>query len=346
MNQGLRQVLIAQALAAEAEELRPGDPGVAEMRGMALIALDELDGVTRLTAKPFITFDRSTELSTVVLPSEFNSGIYTLDGANGVVYGHETDELFTTLTADEPLELGFSGQAVGNFVVQELVDLAWRPSGAEVKNDGLAMLDNSGAVIIYYPGSGETRAATLGLSSEWQYPVDMTQYLERLYILDPPSATIWKYYPQEEGFIVDSAERTLTVNADMDLVHAIDIDLYSEDGSLLVVYDDGRIRYYDTRSGRVQWDETDLLSNGLATPLQNPVAAELVGVGLNASIFVLDAGNGRIIQISRLGTVLAQYRATDDRGGDIFVGSSDLAIAELPLRIFVTSGNKLYLAEQ
>jgi hypothetical protein len=84
----------------------------------------------------------------------------------------------------------------------------------------------------------------------------------------------------------------------------------------------------------------------LATPLQNPVAAELVGVGLNASIFVLDAGNGRIIQISRLGTVLAQYRATDDRGRDAFIGSSDLAIAELPLRIFVTSGNKLYLAEQ
>lgn len=334
------------ALAAEADEMRPGDPGVAEMRRQALVALDELDGVSRLMAAPLITFDRGVDLAAVTLPDEFGNGIYTFDGAGGVVYGHETDETLTNVLSETPQTLGFAGQAVGNVVVEELVDIEWRASGAAVTRDGLAMLDKGGALIIYYPGTGETRAATLGLSSEWQGPVDMTQYLERLYILDPPAATIWKYYPQDDGFNVDSAERTLTLNADLDLIHAIDIDLYSEDGSLLVVYDDGRIRYYDTRSGRVQWDETDLLNNGLATPLQNPVAAKLVGVGLNASIFVLDAGNGRIIQISRLGTVLAQYRAVDDRGRDVFVGSSDLAIAELPLRLFVASGNTLYLAEQ
>ncbi len=333
-------------LAAEAEELRPGDPGVAEMRRKALIALDELDGVTRLTASPMYTFDRSTELSAVTLPGEFNSGIYTLDGAKGIVFKHETDELYTTLTADEPVTLGFSGQAVGNHVVQEFVDIMWRPSGAQVEDDGVAMLDNGGALVTYYPASAETRAATLGLSSEWQDPAAMTQYSERLYVLDPPSATIWKYFPQDVGFIVDPAERMLTLNADVDLVNAIDIDLYSEDGSLLVVYGDGRIRFYDTRSGRVQWDETELLESGLSVPLQNPVAGELIGKGLNASIFVLDAGTGRIIQISRLGTVLAQYRATDDRGQDALVGSSDLAIAEAPLRIFVTAGNTLYLARQ
>ena len=334
------------ALAAEAEELRPGDPGVAEMRRQALIALDQLDGITRLTAYPFFTYGRSTDLSAVTLPGDFNSGIYTLDGANSIVYGHETDESFTALTSDEPETLGFSGQAIGTHVVQELVDIVWRPSGAQVENDGVAMLDNGGALVSYYPGSTETRAVTLGLSSEWQNPVSMTQYSERLYVLDPASAAIWKYFPQEEGFVVDPAERMLTLNADVDLANAIDIDLYSEDGSLLVVYGDGRIRYYDTRSGRVQWDETDLLQNGLSTPLQNPVAAKLIGKGLNASIFVLDAGNGRIIQISRLGTVLAQYRATNDRGQDVFVGSSDLAVAEVPLRIFVTAGNTLYLAEQ
>jgi hypothetical protein len=334
------------ALAADAEELRPGDPGVAEMRRQALIALDQLDGVTRLTANPFYTYDRSTDLSVVTLPGEFNSGIYTLDGANSIVYGHETDESITTLTSDEPETLSFSGQAIGNHVVQELVDIVWRPSGAQVENDGVAMLDTGGALVSYYPGLTETRAVTLGLSSEWQNPVSMTQYSERLYVLDPASAAIWKYFPQEEGFVVDPAERMLILNADVDLANAIDIDLYSEDGSLLVVYGDGRIRYYDTRSGRVQWDETDLLQNGLSTPLQNPVAAKLIGKGLNASIFVLDAGNGRIIQISRLGTVLAQYRATNDRGQDAFVGSSDLAVAEVPLRIFVTVGNTLYLAEQ
>ncbi len=334
------------ALAQEAEELRPGDPGVAEMRRQALIALDQLDGVTRLTANPLYSYDRATELSAVTFPDEFSSGIYTLDGANGTVYRHETDDSLAGLTAEEPVTLGFSGQAVGNHVVQELVDIMWRPSGAQVEDDGVAMLDKGGALITYYPGSADTRAAVLGLSSEWQNPLAIAQYSERLYVLDPPSATIWKYFPQEAGFVVDPEERTLTLNAELDLENAIDIDLYSEDGSLLVVYGDGRVRFYDTRSGRVQWDETDLLQSGLSTPLQKPVAGKLVGKGLNASIFVLDAGNGRIIQISRLGTVLAQYRATNSRGEDAFIGSSDLAISEAPLRIIVAAGNTLYAAGQ
>jgi hypothetical protein len=333
-------------LAAQAEELRPGDGGVAEMRETALIALDQLDGVTRLLAQPLFKLDRTVDLGVVALPEDSAAGIFTLDDADGSVNVHGTDESFTNLSDDDARELGFGGQAVGSHVVQDLVDIAWRPGIGQESSDGLAMLDVGGALVTYYPDTNETKSVILGLSSEWQGPVDMAQYLGRLYVLDPPASTIWKYYPQDDGFVVDPDERTLNIGVDLDLNHAIDIDLYSEDGSLLVVYDDGRIRFYDTRSGRVQWDENDLLDNGLATPLQKPVAAELVGKGLNASIYVLDAGNGRVIQISRLGTVLNQYRATDERGQDVFVGGTDLAIAEVPLRIFVTSGNQLFLAEQ
>ncbi len=334
-------------LAVQAEELRPGDPGVAQMRSQAIVAMDELDGVTRVDAEPFYTFGSSAELSAVALRGDFTGGIYTLDGANDTVYTHETDETFTNLQSEEPQTIGFAGQAVGSHVIQEVVDIEWRPSGVQVSQDGLAMLDNGGALVTHYPSSGETRAVLLGLSSEWQSPLAYTQFLERLYILDPAAAAIWKYFPQEDGFIVDEAERQLIMNAeDFDLNNALDIDLYSEDGSLLVTYADGRIRYYDTRSGRIQWDETDLLENGLATPVEYPVAAKLVGKGLNASIFVLDAASGRIIQISRLGTILAQYRALDDRGQDIFVGGTDLAVTEAPLRIFVTVGNTLYKANQ
>ena len=67
-------------LATEAEELRPGDPGVSEMRRQAAIALDQLDGVTRLTAVPFYTFGRSADLTAVSLREDFNGGIYTLMG--------------------------------------------------------------------------------------------------------------------------------------------------------------------------------------------------------------------------------------------------------------------------
>ncbi len=333
-------------LAEQAEALRPGDPGVAEMRRQGMLALDELDGIARLSARPFYSFTNDTALSTVTLRDDFVGGIFLLDSAGGTVYALDTDEAYTEVRSTEPQPVAFNGQAVGNHVVANLVDLVWRPKGVQVTRDGLLILDAGGATLAYYPGTDELESTPLGLSSEWQNAAAETLFSERLYVLDPASEAIWKYFPQADGYEVSAGERTLQLDANADLRSAIDIDLYGEDGSLLIAYADGRLRYYDTRSGRVVWDETDLLANGLSAPLVNPVAAKIVGRGLNASIFVLDAANGRVIQISRLGNVLAQFRATDGQGLDVFTGGTDLAVAETPLRIFVTRGNQLFQATQ
>ncbi|MFN2136813.1 MAG: hypothetical protein ACK2UK_12715, partial [Candidatus Promineifilaceae bacterium] len=334
------------ALAAQAEELRPGDAGVAEIRRQASLALDELDGVARLTAQQFYTFGSSTDLRAVAIRDDFTGGVFVLDDANNVVYSLDTDEAYDAVLSEEPETISFGGQAIGTHVVSDLIDIMWRPSGAQVDRDGLAILDGAGELVSYYPTSGEVRSATLGLSSEWQAPAALTQFAERIYVLDPPAEVIWKYFPQDEGFSVDEGERTLFLTSEVDLRNANDIDLYSEDGSLLVTYPDGRVQYVDTGAGRILWNEEDLLRNGLAAPLQRLVAGKIVGRGLNASIFLLDAGSGRVIQVSRLGNVLAQYRATDGRGQNIFAGATDLAIAETPLRIFVSNGNRLYQATQ
>ncbi len=336
-------------LAEEADSLRPGDGNVEELRRDALLALDRLDDVTRLSARPFHTFDNNVGLTAVALRDGSGGGIYTLDGANDVVYSHDTDELYVNQSTLEPQPIIEAGQTVGAVVVGELIDIMWRPNGRNVGRDGLAQLSHiaeSGALVTYYPNFADRGAAPLGLSSEWASPQAITQFTERLYVLDPGTATIWKYFPEGDGFNVNQEERTLDLGSDADLGQAVDIDIYSEDGSIIVAYRDGRLRYYDTRSGRVQWDEQSLLQNGLAAPLLQPSAVKLVGKGLNASIFVLDAGNGRIVQISRGGTVLAQYRAVDASGRDILTNGTDIAVAETPLRVFATVGNRLYIATQ
>lgn len=114
---------------------------------------------------------------------------------------------------------------------------------------------------------------------------------------------------------------------------------------MVVLYEDGRIRYYDTRSGRIQWDETMPAQNGLALPFVAPVAIKLIGSGLNASIFVLDPGSGRLVQLSRGGIVLTQYRILDERGNDVLSQASDFDITESPLRILVAAGERIYLAD-
>jgi hypothetical protein len=333
-------------LAAEAETLRPEDQEIDRLRQQALAALDRLDDVTRLSARPFYQYESSVQLAAVTLREGFNGGLYTLDAINQVVYQHDTDESYQTLTTPDPQRVLFAGQAVGNHVVGSLIDMMWRPRGNAVTRDGLAILDATGTLLTYYPSFTDIRAIPLGLATDWRLPVAVTSFDERLYVLDPGAQKIWKYYPDGDGFVLKEDERSITFNEDADLRNAVDLAIYSEDGSLLLLYTDGRLRYYDTRSGRVQWDEGRLLSNGLNTPFQAPSAAELVGRGLNASIFVADPGSGRIIQISRGGTVLAQYRALDTDGLELFARATDFAVVETPLRIFVVAGNTLYLASQ
>lgn len=334
------------AFAEEAETLRPGDEAVLSMRNEALLALDRLDEVTPLSAAVFHAYDEGAGLTAVTLREGFDGDLYVLDGASSTVYLHETDESYTFTDGPDPTPIFIGGQAIGSHVVSALADMFWRPSGTAVGRSGIAALDKSGALITYHPDMNDQQVAPLGLASEWQDPVAVSDFAERLYVLDPPAATIWKYFPEGDGFNVSEGERTLELGADADLNQAVDFDIYSEDGSVVVAYGDGRVRYYDTRTGNVQWDESTLLENGLNGPLEAPSAVTLVGRGLNSSIFLLDGGNGRILQISRGGTVLAQYRAMDAASRDVFTGATDLAVAETPLRVFVTVGNTLYLATQ
>jgi len=335
------------SLAEQAESIRPGDSEVVRMRNETMIALDRLDGVARLSARPYYTFDPEARLGAVVLRPGFNGDLYTLDRTSSTVYEHRTDESYTN-PEGEPRALAIGGQVpAGNYIVGNMIDLIWRQRGQAVTREGVGMLDANGVLLLYQPATEEYQLAPLDLASEWRQPVAVATYGERLYILDRGTAEIWKYYPDGYNFVLRADDRIIRF-ADgpdgPDLGLAVDLDLYSEDASLVVLYEDGRIRYYDTRSGRVQWDEVGLANNGLNSPLVAPNRVKLVGRGLNASVFVSDPGSGRIVQLSRGGSVLAEYRASDERGQDLFTRITDFDVAETPLRIFVTADNVLYLA--
>ncbi len=329
-------------LAAEAELLRPGDNAILGMRAQALSALDRVDDVTRLGAAPLYEYSEGSVMSAVTLRSGFNGDFYTLDSANNRVFVHQTAEDYVTLEEPEPQEILFGGQAIGTHIVGRLLDVMWRPSGVQVANEGVAVLDTRGALLTYHPGFSNLRAAPLGLASEWRAPVAIAQFNERLYVLDRGEGQIWRYFPEGDGFIVNEAQRALSLP---DLTTAVDIAIYSEDGSVIVLYEDGRLRRYGQDS--LLWGETHLAASGLETPLVAPAALKIIGSGLNSSIFVADPGSGRIIQTSLGGTFLAQYKALDPLQGDeLFARITDFDVAESPLRIFATAENRVYVATQ
>lgn len=336
--------LTVLSLAAEAEALRPDDPEVSGMRSDALDALDRIDGVSRLTATTFYRYEDGASLARITLRGS-EGGIAVLDLEGNRVLFHATDDSYRALTAESPTTIAFGSQAVGAQTIAQLFDVLWLPGSASATRDSIAMADLAGGLFNYYPNLGDIGGVELPNSSAWSTPVAMASYLDRLYVLDSGAGRIWKYYISS-GYSQFAGDETIQLSEDANLEQAIDFDLYAEDGSLVVLYRDGRVRYYDTRSGRARWDETTLAQAGLTTPFIAPVSVKIVGTGLNASIYVLDPGSGRLVQLSRGGTVLTQYRVMDESGEEVLTNAADFAVIESPVAIFIAAGDSIYLAER
>ena len=330
------------SLAEEGELLRPGDDGLQRMRQDAMKGLDEIAGVARLTAESLFQYEQEDLIVSLALGDALNGDIYALDAANNRVFRHATEEEYQGFDGSEAEIILFGEQAIGSHIVGRIIDLMWRPRGNAVSRDGLAMLDTRGALVSYYPNFSDTRAVPLGLASDWIQPEAITDFNERLYILDNGAEQIWRYFADGDGFTVSEDRRTIEFTEDVNLDQVIDFAIYSEDGSIILLYGDGRLRRY--ANGRLLWSEAEFANSGLKEALSNPVAVKIVGTGLNSSIFVLDPGSGRVVQFSLGGTFLAQYKVADESGQELFDRANDIAVAENPLRIYFVTGNELYLA--
>lgn len=336
--------LEALELADEGLDLRPGDDEIVRKRLEAQIELDGVVGIGRLGARLLYQYEEGTSLESVVLGDELNGDIYVLDVANNQVYRHKTGEDYVNLDTLDPELVLFDEQVVGSHVVGQIIDTLWRPRGTAVTRDGIGMLDTRGALVSFYPNLEDWRAVDLGMSSDWHQPKSIASFNERLYVLDTGSATIWRYFAEGDGFTISDEQRAIEFVEDADLSQAVDFAIYSEDGSIVILYGDGRMRRY--ANGRLLWGEDGLGENGLEMPLAAPVAVKIAGQGLNSSIFVLDAGSGRVVQFSLGGTFLAQFKATNEFGNELFDTAADFEVAENPLRIFVIAGNGLYISAQ
>jgi len=63
---------------------------------------------------------------------------------------------------------------------------------------------------------------------------------------------------------------------------------------------------------------------------------------LNSSVYVADPASDRIIQLSLGGTFLAQYKASDEAGNELFGQITDFTVAGNPFRIVVVTSDGVY----
>ncbi len=332
------------ALSAEAKELVPDDTIVDNQRQVARDALDKLDGVMRLSAETLYTYPEGTELTAIALGVDKDDQhyIYTLDSANNIVYQHLTDSEYN-LIEESPRAILRIGEGIGTHIVGSIIDIVWKSANSNT-DDALTMVDSKGAAISFYPTRQDKLAVSLPLSAEWGNPIALLTYLGRIYVLDQgqqaSQGQMWRYLPNGHDFVINNDSRSLVL-PEMD--KAVDATISIDDSSVLLLYEDGRLHRY--RDGRLLWDETALQKQGFTRPLVAPNSVKIGGIGVRASVFVLDAGSERIVEFSFAGVPLREVRVgTAGNSAEFLTNATDLAIMQNPLRLYIVADNQLVVA--
>lgn len=289
--------------------------------------LDKLDGVERLYWLPVLrSYEDAGGNQTRVLTQGID--VYVLDTGLGRVYKY----LFNAMTdglqefgEDVPEVLLRTGDLRDDLTVGRLVDMAWVPAGPNRPWGALLVLEESGALLEYEPSSG-IKVLPAHQRSELQEPRRVAGIDGHLLVLDARANQVLVYGPGAGGY---ETQPQPYANVDLLLSGVVDMAV---DGDVYLLYADGLVA--KLRGGeQMAFDLT-----GLDTRFRNPTAL-CVTPGY---VYVADAGNERIVQLTKDGQYVRQFKA--QRGEPAFEAITGLYVDEVAGKMVVLSGGRLLLA--
>jgi hypothetical protein len=312
---------------AEAEELRPGGPQVSELRGQTEYILKKIDKVTELQwIQPLWEYDEpGSDPGRVIIAKDID--IYVLDKSLDRVYKHLLDDTMHRLQEldVEPVLLR-KGDQRDPIVVGDLVDMAWAKADGERLRGSLLVLESGGWLLEYDPArQNGISVLPIGGRDRWIQPQIAASYEGNFYLLDSSLNQILRYEPYYDEPPGDYFPTPGEVN----LAGVVDMAIA---GPTYLLYADGRILKFD------HGQPAPFEITGLYEPLQNPTA--LFTSEETEFLYIADKGNKRILQLTKEGGFVRQFRAVTGEAFDDLKGL--FAIEEFNLLYFV-SGNKLYV---
>ena len=309
---------------AKAEELTPGNPQVNDLREQTDYVLKKIDKVTVLDwiAALWEYGEPDSDPSLVIIEG---IDIYVLDKGLDRVYKHLLDDSLQALQqlAVDPVLLR-KGDQRDPIVVGELVDMAWAKAEGGRLDSNLLVLESGGSLLEYDPEGG-INVLPVGGNDRWIQPQIAASYHGDFYLLDSSLNQILRHEPDyaslPEGYFAASEEVDLTGAVDMVIV-----------GEIYVLYADGRIlKFLDGQPAPFE-------ITGLYEPLQNPTA--LFTSEETEFLYVADAGNKRIVRLTKEGHFVRQFQASQS---EAFTPLKGLFVSETYNRLYFVSGNKLYV---
>jgi hypothetical protein len=241
------------------------------------------------------------------------------------VYHHRLNESRTALELEEERLLVRKGDEPGAAaVVGDLVGMAWTSDGV----GRLLIVGQNGLLLTYDPTWERLSGTMLPGSETWQYPLAVSSYLSRLYVLDPGLGQVLRYRASSGG---DISPPEPYFEEEADIANAIDMAI---DGSIYLLFDDGRLQRYF--AGQMVPTTLSLPDR----PLDRPVALYTAPDDEAQYLYVADPSNQRVIRCDKEGRLVQQFVL---EGDDALAHVRDIFVDELHDRLYVLSDNRLLM---
>ncbi len=306
----------------QARGLRPDDERLAPVETRYEELLARLQRVTFLYGiVPLWDFEKENRAWQRVLVS--GDALFVFDRSRMEVYRFTRSRLGDTVSGGDTPVIR-KGDQVDNVTIGDLLDITWVEAGGANQRSKLLAADSAGGLIGYDVTWGTERLALAG-REKWVTPQLVVSYGGNLYVADAGARQIWRHRPADTGF-GDAEPYFGDQTVDLTGLQALAID-----GNVWLLFADGRLlKFFGGEQRPFIWQ-------GLPDALNAPTA---VAVPLQGDrVYVADAGNGRIIEATKDGEFLRQFRV---REGDMLRSLRSMFLDEASSVLYILTEDQLF----
>lgn len=311
----------------KARALRPNDPRLAELQIRYQAVQDRVQKVTPLYGLvPLWDFKEAGQKLDRVLAS--GDSLFVLDHGTQAIYRFTRSALGDSVSPPgDPIIR--KGQTVKELAVSELLDVAWVEAAGANQRSKLVALDTARNVVSYDVTWGVDRLP-LGGREKLIQPQLISGFGGNLYVADPGVGQIWRYRPGATGFENDPEPYF----ADDRRVNLAGLQALAIDGNVWLLFADGQaLKFFAGEQRPLVWE-------GIPDSLNAPTALAVPQEG--DRLYIADAGNGRIVETTKDGQFLRQFRARDSN--DLYNVRS-LFMDEAGSMFYILTNDKLFKAD-
>ncbi len=289
--------------------------------------LDKVNGIVRLggvqVLADFAALDKASQPAQVLPVAD---DLYVLDRGVGGVWHVRLGRDPGAVGA--PKTLWRSGDEVAGATMGEAMAAFWMHGAAPGLPEQVYVLESGGQLVGIAKGTAAQpiRLPAAGALAKVRAAAGQAG---NLYVLDTQRRLVWRYTPGANGY-EGAAEEYLTETAAPDLASTVDMAL---DGNLYLLFGDGRIARY--ASGKAQPFPAVVPD----TPLRNP--AGIFASPATRFVYVADAGNARVVQFSKEGQYVRQFRVA----GTAFDDLRGVFVDEEGGRLYAVAGTRALMAQ-